>query len=844
MSKSLSKFLRMIPLRPLCCGKLRLLKYRAIPCPWLILLLYRQGKWKPDAAMKSVKAKSKLYSYEFDLEQQSDHPSFPYTLRDLTMWLLSNISSSNYVFRRQCMICLGELCPLLPLPENAIPPPTVSPSRPPHLQAIAAYLFEKTAGDDDSVDTVAASVASCIFGQLKSSANSLRKICDSGGVDDVMPDTVLLSEQLFDWLDSLNGALDSANWVVRCVDPFDYSHMLRIGQAGSNGQSQSTKRKRKTDTPAPAAASPSSDADGAVIMRNLLNFYRFCCRCLLGAADRDIVVSSQDALTTDRNLRNLQLKISEVFRRSVQFMTSLLEKNSSYFVELCSQHGLCSSDGSLSDTLQLLLLCSICVVNVGGSEHVTIDQSKLRDSLAAIADALQITHRLPSSASASELSFTSMLSKYMVRQEGHGAVNHIADVVVSEAADSSEEHLFHLYVAIDQLLVTLQSTFPQTPILSHLWKYALMSTFQSLSPVLSSPTAVSTLTGTLSMLKKRDLLHCPFSVHYRSVLFDFGIQILSAIGALLEGDTKLSPHQLEVGNMLLRLAVDCGISLGNEGQSVDSSLCRIVFKGLGAMSQGSRFIQQFGGTVVNIILGDTDTPNLSSHGVHFIGLLHRLSSTDAFISTAERHSCCTLLRHLLTAMVEKITILSVTDVASFLEKCSQYAVLEGREMGASQSGNCVICTYDNIMLLLHLESYIYRKNEIGTIPTLREFVLESVLGVFLSAGDAALSFVSFPCGLHGEKCDMIVRALGMLPYFVAGTVASCPRPSRWASALEGSSQEEEKTLQQVGADQEIPVLQYTYAHIYRHTHVMSTHISNHPPTHLPTYPPTYLLIYI
>lgn len=687
--------------------------------------------------------------------------------------MLSNISQSNYVFRRQCMMCLGEICPLLPIPVNSTSPPVVWPARPKHLQAIAEYMYFVDDQSSSTIDEVTSALASLVFFGLEHTLKDLN--CYQRGrinADTEISDDLIGSPEMVTWLKSLNGALDCGNWIVRCVDPFSVKSFFIVDSASTESiPSAPSKRKRTDRNPATVSAKESTITSSRTLLFSSLQiFYKLLHRNLWdnGTSGREGTFLSSECVNI------LQELSAEIFRRSIQLLTSIADKSSDDFIEICVYYGLYSVNVGLSPILQTLLCASICQIPVCNVSAELLNTQAYFTSSS--------TEKMPPR----PLSFTNIFVAH--------AGLHIYDKEgLSLGLDEKEEYTIHLPVAVEQFLMALTGKVPL--LISDPWRSAMRCAIEELGPD-SEILRVSSVLKTIAILRRCNLLSTVFSEEYVSVLQAHGIRFIESLLDRLaqnsSGDSvELSSSLIEVGSMLINLAVECGVSIGNEDAS--ASLVRIALGSNG----GIIFLKTFGSSLIEILIEEFEKEHLGECRLGFLDMLQNITERQLWKSKYEKQNFSILLRRILTSIVERMAGLQEKLLSSFVLKISNFAVSEGTRMQAS--GDCcdgVICNYDNAMLILHLDSFLFRRYSMKLDTAFNSFVLDNILDVFNSAGDHTTKIVSNPV-LSGGKCDMIVRAMGMVPYFLMGTVSSSPRLFPQTGLVDDTSSGEREIVKKV-----------------------------------------------
>jgi hypothetical protein len=311
-------------------------------------------------------------------------------------------------------------------------------------------------------------------------------------------------------------------------------------------------------------------------------------------------------------------------------------------------------------------------------------------------------------------------------------------------------------------------------VVSDLWKFALRSSMEMLGPH-SSLLSVTSMLRTIAVLRRCGMLSIVFSEDCQMVLSAYGTRFLESLASRLKPNSDgnliaLSSYEVEVGSILLHLAVDCGVAIGSDNAA--SSLVGIALGGEG----GSAFLSNFGSSLVEIIIEGRDNEHLIKYGIEVIDMLNVIIARRIWTSENEKHNYSILVRRMLTGVVERVSLLSERSLKTFVLKISDCAVAEGSVMRLSGGhSDGIICNYDNVMLILYIEAYIFRRYSIQLESAVSKYVLDIIVGVLMSAGDER-AVPDTNSILKGGKCDMIVSALGTLPYFLVGTVASCPRP--------------------------------------------------------------------
>lgn len=326
------------------------------------------------------------FSYDLDLEEESDHPTFPFTLRDLASWLWLHVTNGDHVFRRQCMLCLLELCALLPVPEGGDKNRVEkregrrgSSVKPPHLQAITKCLFSGVllgnaiAPGDVSTENILQIVSSGfvhqisqayrmgVVGTLRSRGSACPSysplahpffVCSvgsSGGEQVLCPEEEV-------WLHALNGSLDAYNFLITCVEGCSGSELFPLPPSESSGAGSDEEcmemededkeeekdklkgnRKRGREEKIRRSSSGPVHMSGRVLMDSLLRFFACCfhrltnpnsLRCEALVSERS---SRSQYVDVETKLVAQESLMAEVLRRACQLLTTLLRTELDHF---------------------------------------------------------------------------------------------------------------------------------------------------------------------------------------------------------------------------------------------------------------------------------------------------------------------------------------------------------------------------------------------------------------------------------------------------------------------------------------------------------------------------------
>jgi hypothetical protein len=557
----------------------------------LSLSLSRQGKWKASDTRRKAQDKLKIFSHASDLTQTSDQPSFPYTLRDLVSWLWGQVMSTDYIFRRQCMACLGELCPLLPLPESRIKPPsshtsttTTSSSskksrRPKHLQAICDYIYALrefqnishtlTSGSGPTsdlsttpVDLISHNLTLQLSTTYRQFYSHFSQHNTDGNTSDRTYGSNLENQELeIRWLEALNGSLDSYNWLIKCLEATPASSLFLLSTS-SHGQEdefdkKGMKRKRQQSdntTPHTHELLPL----GEILMTNILFFTRLCCIRLLNLQYEgpQLYSYAQSHLLGRSTQQQYHEKlILEVYRRILQLFSVLLETDILYFLTYFQNYGLClkenhtSGHHELTPEIQFLLLCGLGVLDmteIKNNYENNLLQRNIMQTIETIADHVIQEIKLPNknfiyhfSHLPHLLSFSVILNEKKSEKYDDSSSTYPLDGRYRGVGNDfqSEEYVTNIPIAIEQLLLYLSKANYCHLLSSPLWSNILTYTLQSLTPTsfLSSVLAVKRC---VTILKRCGVLNIPFGTNFHTVLKTIGLSLIQA--TLRSSEKRLS----------------------------------------------------------------------------------------------------------------------------------------------------------------------------------------------------------------------------------------------------------------------------------------------------------------
>lgn len=339
--------------------------------------LYRQGRWKVQSGGSKKKASQQaIFSMDSDLQHESDHPTYPFTLRDLAAWLWHHVTHGDYTFRRQCMLCLSELCCLLPCPSHSLNKLVKSHSeRPHHLQAIVNCLFGGVLISSSNVPPSAESILQKVSSDfVRPLSQSFRKgvvsrhqthhksslgfsplsypfFLHASNPHANNSNTLLCEEEIM-WLHALNGSLDAYNFLITCVDGCNGSDLFVLpGDSNSYGNSIDSmdtlevkglgKKKRGRATTTDGVTPVMGDSrttmpvctTGRLLFDSLLRFFA-CCFHRMGQRTEPLSSATESRVASQEQL------LGEVIRRSFQLITSLLKRERSYFESYLTEVGL------------------------------------------------------------------------------------------------------------------------------------------------------------------------------------------------------------------------------------------------------------------------------------------------------------------------------------------------------------------------------------------------------------------------------------------------------------------------------------------------------------------------
>jgi hypothetical protein len=542
--------------------------------------------------------------------------------------------SADYVFRRQCMACLGELCPLLPLPEIREKPPSTTSTnggkksrRPKHLQAICDFIYALgeyqskpstvtvATGPVELISTNLTSQLSTayrqfhsLFARVESTNDNLSTIRSHTSVE--------IQELEIRWLEALNGSLDAYNWLIKCLEATPASALFLPSPPPSQEESQSDqkgmKRKRQqseSSTPHTRELLPL----GQILMTNILFFLRLCCIRLLNLQyEGPQLHSYPPSHLLGRSKQQLyhEKLLLEVYRRILQLLTALLDTDSTYFLNYFQTQGILvrtgggssrtaisaeNSDREFSPEIQFLLLCGLGVVDIAeitNNYHNTSRQRNIIQTLESIADhiAREFASLLPQknfiyhfSRLPQLLSFSDILNEKISQGRTEGSRGGGSDF-------QSEEYVTNIPITIEQLLLHLSRTNLSHLLTSSLWSNVLTYNLESLTPT-SLLSSVLAMKRCMAILKRCNLLSLPFGTNFQSVLRALGLSLIQttlrssdkrplttgAVGGGAAGAGRsnqlcsLTPTAIEVGSALLSLSVDFDVPLATFAPASSSS---------------------------------------------------------------------------------------------------------------------------------------------------------------------------------------------------------------------------------------------------------------------------------
>lgn len=752
----------------------------------------------------------KIFSHSSDLTQPSDQPSFPYTLRDLVNWLWSEVTASDYTFRRQCMACLGELCPLLPLPEGFSSSKGKN-RRPQHLQAVCDYIYALNEYQNRS-ETSKIEVAELITinFSLQLSNDYRRFHREFSNVES----NEQLSEDLeVRWLESLNGALDGYNWLIKCLTAMPATTLFVHSEGENRNIDQDrkgAKRKRNIESQENSMTATLDVPRGSVLMKNVLFFLQLCCIRLLNFQYKGAqLVSFLQSKLTGRSKRQQyhEKLILEVFRRFLQLFFVLLEADSNYFIQYFRAQGIClENNNELAPYIQFMILCglgSIDMIAIKNNYNNTIRQRDIINTLDSIADYIVNQIALPDkdfqyhfSKVPNFLSYSEILSDKSILSNGNRSVDEL----------QNEEYTTNIPIAIEQLLLLFSRSNLCHLLTKSLWSTILLYNLDSLTTNSLLPSVLSAR-RCMSTLKKSETLTILFGSGYEATLQTLGNSLIRATTMghkFSDRNLPPSPSTIEVGSVLLAMSVDFGIPLVSNMTSSSSLLSMILNLPESPPREslnysGESYLQYYGAILVDLIIGTEgqETLFLENCKLFLDMMLHYSKQQQQSINYSndivlKRYSL--LLEKICTGIVERSNNMKSENLADFILLFSRYIYNESLLFPVPSLSDNIItvnmqqklfCTRENIGLVLHLNSLLpksYREDNghhhnsqlILTIKNIRQFLLQNILYVFNATSDSNLKEISIPL-FEGDLCENIIKAFQLLPYIIPGTTTTCPR---------------------------------------------------------------------
>ena len=740
------------------------------------------------------------------------------------------------------MSCLGEFCPLLPLPENRAKPPKRKNSRPAHLQAVCDFIFslQDMQGTVSNRLEVAELITNNLTLQL---SNTYRQLYQQFSRSDVCDQP---NEELeIRWLEALNGSLDGYNWLIKCLDTIPASTLFIISEDSSptndEAEKKGTKRKRQLSVNDPSESLPQMESitpPGRVIMRNITFFFELCCVRLLNLDYQGVKLLSflQSILTGRSKQQQYHEKlILEVFRRIIQLLSVLLESDPNHFISFFQSCGICTgSNNELSPLIQFLLFCGLGVMDmtdIKNNYHNTPRQRNIIQTLESIANHVVRELAIPDKHFEYHFSKLPDLLSFSEILKDHSSFSSGGNRMGSDF--QSEEYTTNIPIAIEQFLSLLSQSNLCNLLTSSLWSNILSFNLESLSPrsIHSSVLAIKRCVG---ILKKCNLLTIPFGNQYQTSLKAIGIALIQATvsnqasepAPPLSQHFSLTPIAIEVGSTLLSLSIGFEVPIATTSPSFltssPSSLIDIILSlphspSLGSQQiSGEMFLQCYGNTIVDLLIGiEGEEAKFLENCKVFLDMMvlyseRCLNSLDTDFVVKR---CSLLLTKICTSIIERSNSLKEDILADFICIYSEHIYKESLQYPspavfhrcANPQSLRLMCTRENIALTLHLESLLPKsiredkgllRNSPLVLVTkrIRHFLFQNILYVFNCCSDSSIKEISSPL-FEGDLCENIVKAFQLLPYVLPGTTATCPRPISPAIEEIQELRDEEATLQ-------------------------------------------------
>jgi hypothetical protein len=787
-----------------------------------------------------------MFSHTSDLTQASDQPSFPYTLRDLVNWIWSQVTTSDYIFRRQCMACLGDFCPLLPLPENRVKAPKGKTRRPPHLQSVCDFIFSlqelQGVTTNQHLD-VAELITNNMSIHLSNTYRQLYQQFSRSEINDQINEDLEIR-----WLEALNGSLDGYNWLIKCLETVPASTLFVTSEESVSQNEEvdkkGTKRKRQQSASDPLEninllPRESNIPRGQVMIRNLLFFFRLCCIRLLNVQYRGAKLLSflQSTLTgRSKQQQYHERLILEVFRRSIQLLSVLLESDPNHFINYFQSNGICVSgnNNEFSPEIQFLLLCGLGVIDmtdIKNNYHNTSRQRNIIHTLEAIAD--HVVHEISTTIPGKSfeyhfsklpylLSFSEILKDHSLQSIGNRMGN-------DSSSFQSEEYTTNIPIAIEQLLSFLSQSNRCNLLTSSLWSNILKYNLESLTPS-STLSSVLAIQRSMSTLKKCNILNIPFGNQFQTTLKAIGMSLILATISTQNQGTRtgtgpgtgtepvssqhfsLTPTAIEVGSILLGLSIEFGVPIATSSPSFMTSSSSSLIDTILSLPHappsdspqvsGEMFLQYYGNTLVDLLIGmEGEEDQFLNNCKLFLNMMvlyseRCLNSRDTSTDFVMKR-CTLLLTKICIGIIERSSTMKEETLADFVHLYSEQIYKESlqypspsvfnRYAGTGNQSVRLMCTRESIGLILHLESLLPRpiredkgllRNSPLVLVTkkIRHFLFQNILHVFNCCSDSSIKEISSPL-FDGDLCDNIVKAFQLLPYVIPGTTATCPRPT-------------------------------------------------------------------
>ena len=306
------------------------------------------------------------------------------------------------------MLCISELCLLIPCPKVSLMPSNSLDKQPPHLCAISRCLFSgiffgNTAAR--SIESILEAVSSDFVTPLGVSFRCLAKSQQSQENNPVSHCTfyfshtksncVVLCDQEVSWLKSLNGSLDAFNFMITCVEGCVGSSLF-VGDIESTsidetvGNKMSKKRQRTVDTKTLDLHSEVPDcktlaSSGKLLLWNIKRFFACCFNLLVLRAKLPCSKVMSSKLVLQCLVQ--ESLIAEVLRRICQLMTTLLKSEPEYFCKYFSKAGvLCEGDAGyhFATFIQIVLFAALVPIEPYNIATLKLDRLPLGRSSSSL----------------------------------------------------------------------------------------------------------------------------------------------------------------------------------------------------------------------------------------------------------------------------------------------------------------------------------------------------------------------------------------------------------------------------------------------------------------------------